>query len=211
MTLYPALAETAQQLEQEFDLIPGERKQLLQQIARYIGQKKAQGQPVQLNFICTHNSRRSHLAQLWASAAAAYYGVSQVACFSGGTEATAFNPNAVQAMQQLGFRIDKTTEGENPIYNVGFSPEQAAVQVWSKTVTDAANPSTAFAAIMTCSDADQNCPVLPNADLRLALTFEDPKAFDNTPQQAEMYLARARQIGRELLYAFKVAQARQQV
>ena len=203
MELHPQLKETVQALVQEFNRIPEERKQLLQKLAAYIQQKQAQGQPVQLNFICTHNSRRSHMAQLWALAAATHYHIADVTCFSGGTEATAFNPRAVKAMQQLGFDMEQGSDGENPIYNVSYAPEQPAVQVWSKVVTDAANPSTAFAAIMTCTDADQNCPYVPGTELRLALPFQDPKAFDGSPQEEEKYMERARQIGRELLYALR--------
>ncbi|MHA6249994.1 low molecular weight phosphatase family protein [Pontibacter sp. CAU 1760] len=202
MDLYPQLHETAQVLTQQFELIPASRKQLLQQLAHYVKQKLELGQLVQLNFICTHNSRRSHMAQLWAQAAAAYYQVPRVACFSGGTEATAFNPGARKALQQLGFRITQHTPAPNPVYHVAFGPESPVVKAWSKEITDAANPQDAFGAVMTCSDADQNCPYLPHAEIRLPLTFEDPKAFDGTAQEEAKYLERAQQIGRELLYAF---------
>ncbi|MCJ8163445.1 protein-tyrosine-phosphatase [Pontibacter sp. E15-1] len=203
MKLYPELSATVQELEQEYNQIPENRKQQLQQLARYVRQKQASGQPAQLNFICTHNSRRSHMAQLWALAAAAQHDVGPVACFSGGTEATAFNPNAVEAMRQLGFRIEKTDEGANPVYSIRYAPELPAARVWSKEVTDAVNPSSNFAAIMTCSDADENCPVIPGAEIRIPLTYEDPKAFDGTAEQQAKYVERARQIGRELLYAFQ--------
>ncbi|WP_161888172.1 low molecular weight phosphatase family protein [Pontibacter russatus] len=202
MELYPPLNATVQELEQEFHLIQTERKQRLQQLTAYIQQKQAQDLPVQLNFICTHNSRRSHMAQLWGLAAATHYAIPYIACFSGGTEATAFNQNAVKAMQRLGFRIDKGSDAANPVYQACYAPNVPPAQVWSKVVTDAANPATAFAAIMTCTDADQNCPFVPGTELRLALPFEDPKAFDGTPEEEEKYLERARQIGRELLYAF---------
>lgn len=202
MDLYPPLNATVQELEQEFGLIPAERKQRLQQLAAYIQQKQTQDQPVQLNFICTHNSRRSHMAQLWALAATTHYAIPYVACFSGGTEATAFNQNAVKAMQRLGFRIDKGSDAANPVYQARYAPNVPPVPVWSKVVTDATNPATAFAAIMTCTDAHQNCPFVPGTELRLALPFEDPKAFDGTPEEEAIYIERARQIGRELLYAF---------
>lgn len=203
MDLYPPLHKTAQALIQQFDQIPATRKELLQQLAHYVKQKLDLGKPVQLNFICTHNSRRSHMAQLWAQAAAAYYQIPHVTCFSGGTEATAFNPSAIRALQQLGFRITQHTPAPNPVYQVTLAPESPVVKAWSKEITDAANPQDAFGAIMTCSDADQNCPYLPHAEIRLPLTFEDPKAFDGTTQEEAKYLERARQIGRELLYAFQ--------
>jgi arsenate reductase len=38
--------------------------------------------------------------------------------------------------------------------------------------------------------------------LRLPVTYDDPKNFDDTPQEEEKYRERVRQIGREMLYAF---------
>ncbi|EMR03641.1 low molecular weight phosphatase family protein [Cesiribacter andamanensis] len=202
MTLTPSLASCVQELEQEFSQIPAARQQLLKQLAHWVRQKQAQGRPALLNFICTHNSRRSHLAQLWAQAAAAYYGIKEVHCFSGGTEATAFNPRAVKAMQAAGFQITAGTAGENPRYEVHYAEGAPPLQAWSKRFDDADNPSANFCAIMTCSDADENCPFVPGVEKRLALTYDDPKAFDDTPQEAEKYRERVRQIGREMLYAF---------
>ena len=196
-----------QALAQELDQIPAERKQRLQELSAYVQQKIKEGQPVQLNFICTHNSRRSHMAQLWALAAAARYDIANIKCFSGGTEATAFNPSAVRAMQQLGFSIEKSSNDGNPVYNASYASGLPAVRVWSKEVTDAANPDTAFAAIMTCTDADQNCPFVPGTEFRLPLPFDDPKAFDGTPHEEAKYIERARQIGREILYVFHLLQA----
>ncbi|MBB6612433.1 protein-tyrosine-phosphatase [Pontibacter sp. Tf4] len=202
MSLTPELARTAAELEASFPEIPAERKELLKQLSSYISQKKETGQPVNLVFICTHNSRRSHMAQLWAQAAAAYYGVNSVHTFSGGTEATAFYPAAVQAMQQLGFEIEKQSETINPKYKVNYSPDEPTIEVWSKRFDDVANPDTHFAAIMTCSDADENCPFVPGAEKRIAITYADPKLSDNTALQAQTYTERARQIGRELLFVF---------
>lgn len=204
MEFYHPLNAFIQELEQEFRQIPEERKQLLSKIADYTRDKKAQGEAAQFNFICTHNSRRSHLAQLWAQAAAAYYNVKDVACYSGGTEATAFNPRAVKAMQEAGFRIEAVQEGENPVYEMKFAESAPPVKAWSKRFDDAANPSSRFCAVMTCSDADQNCPFVPGLELRLGVTFEDPKNFDDTPLEAQKYSERVRQIGREMLYAFSM-------
>ena len=186
----------------EFEAIPAERKQKLLELARFVDDGRKAGRPVRLNFICTHNSRRSHMAQLWAQAAAHYYGIEGVACYSGGTEATAFHPQAVKAMQDAGFRIESTTSGVNPRYVVTYGNDAAPVTAFSKKYDDPSNPSGDFAAVMTCSEADANCPVVIGAARRISLTYEDPKAFDGTPQAAEGYAARVRQIGREMLFAF---------
>ncbi|MEJ8755969.1 protein-tyrosine-phosphatase [Pontibacter sp. H259] len=202
MSLLPVLSNTAAALESTFSEIPEERKQLLLQLSNYIRQQKAEGQTIKLVFICTHNSRRSHMAQLWAQAAAGYYDIKEVYTFSGGTEATAFYPAAVKAMQELGFEIEKEDETLNPKYKVSYSSEAESIIIWSKKFDDAANPTTNFCTVMTCADADENCPFVPGAEQRIAITYQDPKAADNTPRQAETYKARALQIGREMLFAF---------
>ncbi|WP_162427245.1 low molecular weight phosphatase family protein [Pontibacter pudoricolor] len=197
-----ALSKTIAELTSTFNQIPEERKERLKQLSTYIKQKKEAGQTINLVFICTHNSRRSHMAQLWAQAAAANYSIPNVRTFSGGTEATAFFPAAVKAMQESGFVIEQSAATINPKYNVNYSSDKPTIAVWSKRFDDAANPVAEFCAIMTCSDADENCPVVPGVEKRIAITYNDPKAADNTPQQASTYRERAMQIGREMLFAF---------
>ena len=190
------------QLIKEFDQIPAQRKEALQELARFVQNKKKAAKPVYLNFICTHNSRRSHLAQVWAQAAAHHYDIKNVFCFSGGTEATAFYPRAVKAMQEAGFNIAKTKEGDNPVYEVRFASEAPPIIAFSKKYDDPFNHNKDFAAIMTCSNADENCPLVLGASSRIALTYDDPKEFDGTPQEEAKYKERVLQIGREILYAF---------
>ncbi|HEY8933685.1 MAG TPA: protein-tyrosine-phosphatase, partial [Cyclobacteriaceae bacterium] len=186
----------------EFNQIPSERKEILRELSLFIQRNVKANQPVYLNFICTHNSRRSHLSQLWAQAAAYYYGIPDVHCFSGGTEATAFNPRAVKAMQEAGFQITLMKEGDNPLYNVQFADDAKPVMAFSKKYDDPFNYNKDFAAIMTCSHADENCPMVLGAIKRIALTYDDPKDFDGTLQEKAKYKERALQIGREILFAF---------
>jgi arsenate reductase (thioredoxin) len=202
-SLFPAVRHTVDALLAEGDRIPDERKLALHTLADYIAGKRAKGGPVQLVFICTHNSRRSHISQIWAATAAAYFGLGDVRCYSGGTEATAFNPRAVAAMKRAGFQIE-SPGGSNPHYRVHFAPGAPAVECFSKVYDDPANPRSDFAAVMTCSEADANCPFIPGAT-RIALTYEDPKAADDTPDEAARYDERVRQIGRELLYTMQRA------
>ena len=154
----------------------------------------------QLVFICTHNSRRSHLTQVWAQTAATYFGI-EVRTFSGGTEVTAFHPNAVSALERAGFEIEKG-EDENPIYRVHYSHQENPLECYSKKFDDEPNPKKNFAAIMTCSEADAACPVVFGASTRIRLTYEDPKVSDGTPVQDQTYDERCKQIARELFYAF---------
>lgn len=206
-TLNPTLANKINQFEKDYSQIPEERKQILNLLVEFIEKKKKAGEPVTLNFICTHNSRRSHIAQLWAQAAAHYYGIKRVVCFSGGTEATAFNPRAVKAMQAAGFTIIKTKEGENPVYEVRYADDAEPVIAFSKTYDDPFNHNKDFAAIMTCSHADENCPLALGASGRIALTYDDPKEFDGTPLESEKYAERVHQIGTEIFYAFSQIRA----
>jgi arsenate reductase len=190
------------QLITQFGQIPTERRETLKELTKFVQDKINADKPAYLNFICTHNSRRSHLSQLWAQAAAHYYSIKNVFCFSGGTEATAFNPRAVKAMQEAGFNISKTKDGDNPVYEVRFAPNAPPVIAFSKKYDDPFNHNKDFAAIMTCSHADENCPLVLGASGRIALTYDDPKEFDYTPLEAARYSERVHQIGREILYAF---------
>lgn len=199
--LHPTLQATTESLVLQFDQIPTERKTLLMQLTRFIQQSPV-GRPVYLNFICTHNSRRSHIAQLWAQAAAHYFGVKDIVCISGGTEATAFNPRAVKAMKEVGFQITIERPGDNPMYQVSYSASTSSLAVFSKKYDDPFNNNPGFAAVMTCSHADENCPLVLGAKARIAITYDDPKEFDGTPLESAKYAERVQQIGREMLYSF---------
>lgn len=185
----------------EFDSIPEARKQLLERIAAYVRNKQAAGVPARLVYICTHNSRRSHFGQIWAKVASEYYGLKTVQSFSGGTEATAFNSHAIRALERIGFAVSPPPDGHNNRYQVVYDSEKPALTCFSKEYNHHENPQQEFAAIMTCSDAEENCPFIPGVELRIGTTYADPKAYDNTPEQDAMYDARCKQIARETFYA----------
>ena len=198
----PKVQHTIDKLVSEFNQISKDRIPIIEQLTAYISKKYEEGQKIQLNFICTHNSRRSHISQIWAQTAAYYFGIKNVDTFSGGTEATAFNLRAVRAMKQAGFDIVTIKEGQNPVYQVRFADDAPVLAVFSKKYDDDFNPKKDFAAIMTCSHADQNCPLVVGASTRIALTYDDPKDFDGTSQEAAKYSERVHEIGTEILYAF---------
>lgn len=189
-------------LKDKFNNIPNERKLLLEKISQYIISKQKENKPINLLYICTHNSRRSHFGQIWAHVASNYFGIKNVYTFSGGTEATAFNPNAINSLKRVGFIVKQITEGTNPTYEV-FHDEKINPSVcFSKVYDNATNPPSGFAAIMTCGDAEENCPFIPGVELRIGTTYDDPKAFDNTPEQDSKYDDRCKQIAIETFYVF---------
>lgn len=179
-----------------------DRKALLTPLITYIQGKVDHGKTIRLNFICTHNSRRSHLSQIWAQALAGHFGLKNVFCYSGGTEATALFPKVAETLANHGFNVQTLSEGNNPIYAIKYAHNEQAVIGFSKTFDDPFNPRSVFAAIMTCSQADEGCPFIGGAEVRIPITFEDPKAFDHTPQQDQKYHERSLQIATELNYVF---------
>ena len=182
--------------------ISKERKAILQPLMDVIQTKHTNGKDIRMNFICTHNSRRSHLSQVWAQTMAYYFNIKNVTCYSGGTEATALFPKVAETLKTHGFQILKRSEDSNPIYAIKYSENEYPVIGFSKRLDDDFNPKSEFVAIMTCDSANEACPFVPGAEKRIPITFEDPKAFDNTPQQTEKYKERSLQIATELKYIF---------
>jgi len=195
------IKERIENLKKRSEEISDNRKKLLDSVSNYISNRVNEKKEVKLIFICTHNSRRSTMAQIWAQTATEYYGVKNVQCYSGGTEATAFNPNAVRAVKDGGFKVVKMNESDNPIYLVTYSEVMEPIKCFSKVYIDSFNPQKDFAAIMTCSDADANCPIVLGADARFPVKYDDPKElFDETEFESQKYKERFEQIGIEMLF-----------
>lgn len=182
--------------------ISDERKGVLRPLTDFIQSKVTKNQEIRINFICTHNSRRSHLSQVWAQTMAKHFNIKNVCCYSGGTESTALFPMVAQTLQNSGFQIKTISTDDNPIYSIKYADNEHPVIGFSKKLDDDFNPKSQFAAIMTCDSANEACPFVPGAESRIPVTFEDPKAFDNTLQQAEKYNERSLQIATELFYVF---------
>lgn len=194
--MYPTIRQFLDSVALEFDQIPTARKGALEKLGAYYESSDSKA----FTFICTHNSRRSHLGQVWAAVAADYYGLAPIASYSGGTEATATYKSVIASLNRIGFEIEGSQES-NPRYNVKWSGEKG-VSCWSKVYADAANPSTQFCAVMTCTHADEGCPIVQGATTRISLPYIDPKVSDGSATEALTYDARCRQIAREMLYAF---------
>lgn len=189
-------------LEEEFDLIPQERKDKLTALSDYISNKFQKKEVPKIIVICTHNSRRSHLGQIWLAAGADYFDLPEIKTYSGGTEATAFNIRSVDALRRIGFQIKSNQEpAANPVYEIRWKQGMEPYQAFSKKYDNAPNPKEKFAAVMVCSEADEACPFVFGTDFRLSLPFQDPKEYDGTVEETTRYDERCRQIGREMLFA----------
>ncbi len=200
--LNPALTAYAKDTLHQLDRIPDARREQLEALAHFVAERTRSGEPALLTFICTHNSRRSHIAQVCAQMAAHALGIEGVRTYSGGTEASAFNPRAVAALRRVGFQIDAPNGDDNPRYLVRFSDAGEPMECFSKVYDQSPNPSRNFCAVMTCSDADEACPIVFGAADRISLPYDDPKAADGTPQETTVYDERCRQIACEMLYTF---------
>lgn len=187
-------------------ILAQERKEILQPLIDYIQNNVNSNKEIRLNFICTHNSRRSHLSQIWAQTLAFQFKIKNVFCYSGGTEATALFAKVGETLTNQGFQIQQLSETENPVYAVKYDENEAAIICFSKTYDDVFNPKSEFAAIMTCSSADEGCPFIFGADQRLPIQYDDPKAFDGTELMNAKYAERSIEIASEMYFVFSQIQ-----
>jgi arsenate reductase (thioredoxin) len=198
--LLPALKPYVQEVASEVGTVSPERKEVLNEIANDVAARLEVGKPADMTFICTHNSRRSHMSQIWAATAAYYYGIQNVHTFSGGTQATACNCRTVAAMRRVGFDIEDATSGDNPIYLVRYASDRPVIRAYSKLYNGDDNPKHEFIALMTCSVADKTCPIVEGAVSRYAIHYVDPRLCDDTPTETTAYNERCREIAREMFY-----------
>jgi len=205
MSFYPTLKDFIAETLTEFDQIPAARRELLKPLGEYCKNQMEAGKAIRLIVICTHNSRRSHMGQLWLRAAAYYYKIPNVYTYSGGTEGTAFNPRAVKALQEAGFSICKKTGESNPRYLTTMHAEDNGQLLFSKCYDASPNPTENFAPILVCTEADKGCPFIPGADQRFPIPYNDPKAFDDTANEGNAYAERCRDIAREMFFAMSLA------
>ena len=201
--MYKNLVETINNVT-TFQNISEERKNILRPLIDFVQQKVNNSQEISINFICTHNSRRSHLSQVWAQVAAAYYTIPNVHCYSGGTEETALFPKVAETLTHQGLSIFKIADTDNPVYAIKYSDNSLPIVGFSKKYDSPFNPVSAFVAIMTCSQADGGCPFIAGAEKRIPITFEDPKISDNTQEQSKVYADRSLQIATEMFYVFSM-------
>jgi arsenate reductase (thioredoxin) len=185
-----------------FSSISDERKEILQPLITFIQSKKDNNETVRLNFICTHNSRRSHLSQIWAATMAYHFQVKNVFFYSGGTEATAMFPKVAETLAKQGFEVMKLSENQNPVYAIKYAENEQPIICFSKVYNDNFNPKSHFGAVVTCNSADENCPVVFGAEQKFPIKYNDPKAFDGTELMDIKYAERSLEIAQEMFYVF---------
>ena len=198
--LLPPLQSYTDEVAAELDAIADDRKAVLDEIASTVARRLEDGHDANLTFICTHNSRRSHMSQIWAQTAARYYGLERVHAYSGGTEQTCCNPRTITAMRTAGFSIEDATTGGNPLYLVRYADDRPPIRAYSKRYNADDNPKEGFIALMTCSKADMSCPIVEGAVARYAIHYTDPRLCDDTPTETAAYNERCREIAREMFY-----------
>jgi arsenate reductase (thioredoxin) len=201
------VSESILNLIQSFDeaQIDQERRVLLETLAAYIVSKRKGDDLICLNFICTHNSRRSHLCQIWAQVMAYYFNLRDVTTFSGGTEATAMFSQVIETLKTQGFEVTKLSEGNNTVWSIKYAEDVQPAICFSKTFDHGFNPKHGFAAIMNCDSADEQCPIIEGADHRFSIKYQDPKAYDQTQLRPAKYVERSEQIAREMWFVFMSA------
>lgn len=195
-TLYSSINKLVSTLDASS--IPASRRDQLLPIIQYLKDSIAQKNTPALNFICTHNSRRSQFSQIWAATLAHHFDI-EIVSFSGGVEVTECNIRTIESLKRFGFEIVK--EGNrNPVYLASYSNGAPALPLFSKLYGATANSSSNFAAVMTCNHADVHCPIVEGAQKRISLPFLDPKEFDDTDLQNDKYDERSLNIATELFY-----------
>lgn len=201
------LIRYCQNLTTAMDEISNERKATLREIGDYLASELKNDNAANLVIICTHNSRRSHIAQLWVQTAATYYGIKGINTFSGGLEVTAFNPNAIAALKRAGYAISNVQVSDNPVYTVSDGVNKTIS--YSKKYSDRQNPREDFGAVMVCSEADESCPLVAGASERFSLPYEDPRYYDGTASQDVKYDETVREIALEMLFLVDYAKKKQ--
>jgi hypothetical protein len=220
--LLPAIEAHAKLLTTSFDMIDPGHREAGEKLADWIVENYKPGQTLEITCVCTGNSRRSILAATMGNIAAAYYGMPEVRFHSGGTAPSAFNPRAIAALKEIGVQVEpagtEARRGEpktaNPIYTVRWGqpggtgePKMDATE-FSKHYSDPSNPQSGFAAVMVCGEADEACPLVKGAAIRVSMPYLDPKIYDDSVYEGVKYAERRDDVGRLMLSVMMQARNR---
>ena len=140
---------------------------------------------LKVNFICTHNSRRSHFCEILFRTAAHYYGLKNVQTFSGGTESTSLYPEVAEIFFKNLERKETTPILFSKKYNIEY------------------NAQGNYHAVMVCDSANETCPVVHGCIERHSLIYEDPKKSDGKQNQSNEYDKTLTKIASELAFIIR--------
>jgi arsenate reductase len=116
--------------------------------------------PVDVLFICVHNSARSQMAETFLND----LGKGKFKAVSAGLEPGNLNPLVVKAMAELGYDISGNS---------------------TNSVFDYAQEGRSFDIVVAvCSkEAQERCPIFPGKGLRLHWPFDDPSSLDGGEEE----------------------------
>ena len=218
--LLPKVADHLSLLATSYDQLDESRAAAGRELADWIVENYRPGQPLAITCVCTGNSRRSIMSATMVSISAAYYGLPEIRGYSGGTKPTAFNSRTVATLREIGLDItslgEEAARGDTATANLKHrvrwsnSPDDGLMQSveFSKKYDDALNPQSGFAALLVCSDAEEACPIITGASVRIALPYLDPKLYDGTAIESLKYAERRDDIGRLMMSVMMQARLR---
>jgi arsenate reductase len=134
-------------------------------------------------FVCTHNSARSQMAEGFLRA----LGGDRFDVESAGTEPGTLHPLAIQAMGEAGVDISlQRAKAVDPFY-------RRAIDV----------------VITVCDEANEACPIFPNAKRRLHWSFPDPSRATGDDEEKFAVFVHVREAIRERIESELIASDRQ--
>ena len=196
-----ALTPYCESLEDEFNNVPDSTQEQLKVAGTYIINRLNNGQIASISFVCEHNSRKSHLGQIWTTLATQYYQLDHVKCYSGGTTPTYVNQRIINALGNTGIQIsEKGIAGHGPKYLLDYGKSSRGFEIFSKRFDHPMNPDTNYLAISLCLNPDECCPISYGADKQLSIPYEDLQPFGNTPLESAKYDEQCRMVARDMFY-----------
>ncbi|MEM6470026.1 MAG: protein-tyrosine-phosphatase [Planctomycetota bacterium] len=198
MDWIPRVSAYVDRVVANLETITPTRRQLLSGVAEYISARISSGDNARLVFICTHNSRRSQMGEVFCRIAATYFQLPSIETASGGNEVTACHPHTLAAFERAGMQVNYGNASTNPMHEICFAHSEPVIRAYSKRFETVGTPDSPFAAMMCCDQADQNCPIIAGAEARFALQYSDPKVADGTDREPEVYDERCLEIATEM-------------
>jgi arsenate reductase (thioredoxin) len=206
------LIQNYQFLQAKSKSIKEERMEQLDNLNKMIANDLVKKGSTKIICICTHNSRRSILAQAMLSFISNQLNINNIEVFSGGIEVTEVHRNVIEAFENFGFEIQQIPENTNSKYTVTWGNQTIEKQdnLFSKLYDDPFNPSKDFIAMMVCSDVEKNCPMVKGSINIISMNYTDPKHSDGTEEASNVYLDKLFEIGAEMFYVLQKVKSKLQ-